>query len=51
LCPDCPEKEASTEIQQEFKNQIGISVIVVPVAIGELPRSEKKSKRIFDNRY
>lgn len=51
LCPDCPEKEATNEIQQEFKNQIGISVIVVPVAIGELPRSEKKSKRIFDNRY
>ena len=44
-------KESATEIGREFKLRIGISVIVLPVAIGDLPRSEKKSTRIFDNRY
>lgn len=34
-----------------FKSKIGITVIVKPVDIGELPRSEKKSTRVFDNRY
>lgn len=34
-----------------FKAKIGITVIVKPVDIGELPRSEKKSTRVFDNRY
>jgi len=24
---------------------------VLPAALGELPRSEKKSTRVFDNRY
>ena len=38
-------------IGETFKAKIGISVNVKPVAIGELPRSEKKSTRIFDNRY
>ncbi len=44
-------KEAVVEIQHVFKSKIGITVIAVPVDIGELPRSEKKTKRIFDNRY
>ena len=39
------------EIQQVFKQKIGILTNVKPVAIGELPRSEKKSTRVFDNRY
>lgn len=38
-------------IGMTFKAKIGISISVKPVAIGELPRSEKKSTRIFDNRY
>lgn len=38
-------------IGETFKAKIGIQVNVKPVAIGELPRSEKKSTRIFDNRY
>ena len=38
-------------IQSAFKSKIGITVNVKPVAIGELPRSEKKSTRVFDNRY
>ena len=44
-------KEAAKIIQQEFKAKIGIQTNVKPVDIGELPRSEKKSTRVFDNRY
>ena len=51
LNPGYDSKEAAGEIGREFKNRIGISVIVLPVNIGDLPRSEKKSTRIFDNRY
>ena len=42
---------ARTEVQTAFKQKIGILVDIKPVSIGELPRSEKKSTRIFDNRY
>lgn len=38
-------------IRTAFKSKIGIMVNVKPVGMGELPRSEKKSKRVFDNRY
>lgn len=38
-------------IAEAFKAKIGITTNVKPVAIGELPRSEKKSTRVFDNRY
>ena len=51
LNPGSDPKECAAEIAREFKTHIGISVIVLPVAIGDLPRSEKKSTRIFDNRY
>lgn len=34
-----------------FKTQVGLSIVPKSVAIGELPRSEKKTRRIFDNRY
>ena len=44
-------KEMENVIQAAFKSKIGITVIVKPVAIGDLPRSEKKSTRVFDNRY
>ena len=39
------------EIQGAFKAKIGILTHVKPVGIGDLPRSEKKSTRVFDNRY
>ena len=50
------EKGADSEILEHliadlFKLKIGISIVVKPVQIGDLPRSEKKSTRIFDNRY
>lgn len=44
-------RAAETTIQKAFKEKIGITVAVKPVGIGDLPRSEKKSTRIFDNRY
>ena len=38
-------------ILHAFKSQIGISCIAKIVDLGDLPRSEKKSTRIYDNRY
>ena len=43
--------ELEREITETFKYKIGILVKVMPVEVGELPRSEKKSTRVFDNRY
>ena len=34
-----------------FRSRIGASAVIKAVEIGDLPRSEKKSTRIFDNRY
>ena len=34
-----------------FKAKIGCTPEAKGVPMGELPRSEKKSKRIFDSRY
>lgn len=49
--PKANKYELEREIQENFKNKIGIATNVKPVEIGELPRSEKKSTRVFDNRY
>ncbi|HEX3027414.1 MAG TPA: phenylacetate--CoA ligase family protein, partial [Clostridia bacterium] len=38
------------EVMDNFKRQIGIRIGVESVEIGALPRSEKKSKRVFDYR-
>lgn len=40
-----------SRIVEEFKRKIGIQIQSEVVNIGELPRSEKKSKRIIDKRY
>jgi len=48
---DADTEELARIIEHLFKMKIGISVIVKPVGIGDLPRSEKKSTRIYDNRY
>jgi phenylacetate-CoA ligase len=37
-------------VASAFKHKIGIKIEVEAVALGELPRSEKKSKRMFDYR-
>lgn len=38
-------------VQVRCKEKLAVTVTPMAVAIGELPRSEKKSTRIFDNRY
>jgi phenylacetate-CoA ligase len=38
-------------VEEQFKERIGITPKPKAVGMGELPRSEKKSTRIFDNRY
>ena len=38
-------------LKDTFKARIGITAVIKPVGVGDLPRSEKKSTRIFDNRY
>ncbi|MDR1106736.1 MAG: phenylacetate--CoA ligase [Treponema sp.] len=44
-------KNLEKTVEDAFKHTIGITVKPIAVAMGELPRSEKKSTRIFDNRY
>lgn len=34
-----------------FKAKIGMTPVAKGVPVGDLPRSEKKTRRIFDNRY
>ncbi len=49
---DAADRQAlETAVERVFKESIGILPEAKAVAIGELPRSEKKSTRIFDNRY
>jgi phenylacetate-CoA ligase len=38
-------------LNQVIKDKLALSVVPKAVNLGDLPRSEKKSKRIFDNRY
>lgn len=46
------EKKAVEEnLALVFKAKIGMTPTVKGVALGDLPRSEKKTKRIYDNRY
>jgi phenylacetate-CoA ligase len=49
--PKAELKTVETDVKNVFKTQVGLSIVPKGVAIGELPRSEKKTKRIFDNRY
>ena len=39
------------DMAKEFKEMVNITIIPKAVNIGDLPRSEKKTPRIFDNRY
>jgi phenylacetate-CoA ligase len=38
-------------LHQAIKDKLSLSVVPKAVNLGDLPRSEKKSRRIFDNRY
>lgn len=44
-------KEVERAVCAAFKAKVGLTIVGKSVAIGDLPRSEKKSTRIFDNRY
>jgi phenylacetate-CoA ligase len=44
-------KRLEETVQAEFKDKIGITAKVQAVGMGDLPRSEKKTTRVFDNRY
>lgn len=39
------------QVGERFKIKIGISIFPKAVQIGDLPRSENKTSRIYDNRY
>jgi len=43
--------EVSIAIQYIFKQKYNMTPLVKVVGIGELPRSEKKTKRIDDRRF
>jgi phenylacetate-CoA ligase len=42
---------AEANFRQRFKDKVGLTIVPKAVGIGDLPRSEKKTPRIFDNRY
>ena len=42
--------ELNAKIREEIKKQIMVSAAVELFDYGSLPRSERKSKRVFDNR-
>ena len=44
-------KDFERELKEEFKSKINVGIVPKAVAVGDLPRSEKKSTRIFDYRY
>jgi phenylacetate-CoA ligase len=50
-----PDGEARRQLEKsaerQFKQRIGLTPKAKAVAVGDLPRSEKKSTRIYDNRY
>jgi phenylacetate-CoA ligase len=43
-------EELEKELERACKSGLGIKVIPEVMKIGELPRSEKKTKRVIDNR-
>jgi phenylacetate-CoA ligase len=44
-------RQIEEAVQETFKNRIGITIVPKAEGVGDLPRSEKKSTRILDNRY
>lgn len=42
---------AEAEVRSKVRDRIGLTIVPKAVAIGDLPRSEKKTPRVFDNRY
>ncbi len=42
---------AEQELMEKIKSRLNVTIVPKAVDIGYLPRSEKKTNRIFDNRY
>ncbi len=42
---------AEKELVDKIKSKLNVTIVPKAVGIGDLPRSEKKTNRIFDNRY
>ena len=51
LVPGADKEAAEEAVKTLFKERVGLLIVPKGVPIGDLPRSEKKSTRIFDNRY
>ena len=51
LKPGKERTELEKKVNVEFKKKIGLTPKAKAVGMGELPRSEKKTSRLFDNRY
>ena len=49
--PEESRKDFEKELKDTFKSKINIGIVPKAVNIGDLPRSEKKSTRIYDYRY
>ena len=43
--------ELAQQIAEKVKSRIGFTPLIKIVEIGVLPRSEKKTKRVIDERY
>lgn len=48
---DAKRADVEHDLKNQFKAKIGLTIVPKAVSIGDLPRSEKKATRIFDNRY
>ena len=44
-------QDMAKKVAEKVKSKIGFTPLVKVVELGVLPRSEKKSKRVFDERY
>lgn len=49
--PEEERKDLEYRVMTHFKERVGIICVPKAVGMGDLPRSEKKSIRIYDNRY
>ncbi|MCD7827777.1 MAG: phenylacetate--CoA ligase [Clostridiales bacterium] len=49
--PDADKTLTENAVTAAFKTKVGLTIVPKSVDMGELPRSEKKSKRIIDNRF
>ena len=44
-------QDIESQVAEKFREVVGPTINPKAVKVGDLPRSEKKTSRIFDNRY